>query len=195
MLWEKINRFWKAGLKNLKDTLMPLGNKDGKNRKYLLLTIINMMTIILTVVLALSVFVFVFGKKDQIPDEHSSVFENAKELASEETLAEQIEKGYDLPIDVREGKEAEDDCKKMMERIREIYIQADKGDAINVVLSDKVVSEMLDTLKKTNNPIIMTEIYANMENFERVDDFLKKCMEGVSGSDRYVCIKSFGGMG
>ncbi len=182
-------------MKNLKDTLIPLGNKDGKNRKYLLLTVINMMTIILAVILAQSVFVFVFEKKDQISDERSFLVENAKEPASEKTLAEQIEKGYGLPIDVREGKEAEDDCKKMMERIREIYIQADKGDAINVVLSDKVVSEMQNTLKKTNNPIIMTEIYANMENFERVDDFLKKCMEGVGGSAVVYEMHSGGGIG
>lgn len=51
---------------------------------------------------------------------------------SEEDLARQIEKGYDLPVDIRQRKEAEEDCKKVMELTREIYVQADKGNASKI---------------------------------------------------------------
>ena len=41
MLWEKINRFWKAGLtETLKDTRMPFGNREEKNKKTLLFAMI-----------------------------------------------------------------------------------------------------------------------------------------------------------
>ena len=42
--------------------------------------------------------------------------ENAKE-----DVAEQWEKGYDLPIDEPERKEAEDECKMILELISDIY--------------------------------------------------------------------------
>ena len=47
----------------------------------------------------------------------------------EKETAEQWEKGYDLPIDEWEMDEAENDCSAMMERIYEIYNEADKGTA------------------------------------------------------------------
>ncbi len=70
--------------------------------------------------------------------------ENAERMDEEADIDKQMDKGYDLPIDARQRKDAEDDCKKMMELIHEIYIQADKGDALNVVLSDETISEMRD---------------------------------------------------
>lgn len=51
-----------------------------------------------------------------------------------EDVAEQWEKGYDLPVDEQEAVEAESDCIEMMERISDIYGDADKGAASNVVL-------------------------------------------------------------
>jgi hypothetical protein len=47
----------------------------------------------------------------------------------EKETAEQWEKGYDLLIDEWEMDEAENDCSAMMERIYEIYNEADKGTA------------------------------------------------------------------
>ena len=62
--------------------------------------------------------------------------ENAKE-----DVAEQWEKGYDLPIDEPERKEAEDECKMILELISDIYTQADKGEAVNTVLDDNAGSD------------------------------------------------------
>ena len=47
--------------------------------------------------------------------------ENAKE-----DVAEQWEKGYDLPIDEPERKEAEDECKMILELISDIYTRYSK---------------------------------------------------------------------
>jgi len=108
---------------------------------------------------------------------------------------ERTEKGYDLPVDADQRKEAEDDCKRMMEFIRGIYEQADKGDASNVVLSDNTLSAMQDKLKETRNPVITMGAYPVVENFGSVDNFLHKCTEGVSGSVVVYKLRSDGGIG
>lgn len=97
-------------------------------------------------------------------------------------MDEQNKKGYNLPIDVQERKEGTEDCKKMMELIREIYVSADKGSSLNVVLSEEVLSAMQDKLGETDKPVTTTGIYAGMGNFESVDKFLQKCAGGMSGS-------------
>ncbi|MDE6635341.1 MAG: hypothetical protein K2K09_01895, partial [Lachnospiraceae bacterium] len=123
--------------------------------------------------------------------------ENSKDLIADEGVSDidrQIEKGYDLPIDTREKKEAEDDCQKMMELIRDIYVSADKGDASNVALSDEILSAMQKKLQETKNPVITIGTYTNMQNFESVDNFLKECMRGVSGSVVVYELHSEGGI-
>ena len=46
--------------------------------------------------------------------ELTSQSENTGDPVLEKDLAEQIEKGYDLPVDVHQKKEGEEDCKKVM---------------------------------------------------------------------------------
>ena len=115
--------------------------------------------------------------------------------SAEEEAAEQWAKGYDLPVDEQEVKEAEKDCMIMMELIFDIYEGADKGSASNVVLSDEIVFEMQKKLAETKCSINTLITYSNMENYENVDDFLAECMEGKSGSVVMYEIHSDGGIG
>ena len=115
--------------------------------------------------------------------------------SAEEEAAEQWAKGYDLPVDEQEVKEAEKDCIIMMELIFDIYEGADKGSASNVVLSDEIVFEMQKKLAETKCSINTLITYSNMENYENVDDFLAECMEGKSGSVVMYEIHSDGGIG
>lgn len=147
------------------------------------------------VLLMLFLFLDACSKSDRQFGEFASMPKNAGATALEEDLDEQIEKGYDLPVDAGQRKEAEEDCKKMMELIRKIYAQADKGDALNTALSHDVISEMKDKLKATDNPVLTTEIYAVMENFENVDKFLENCIKGEHGSAVIYQIHSGGGLG
>lgn len=114
---------------------------------------------------------------------------------TEDGFSNQIEKGYDLPVDDSEREEAEIDCIRMMELISNIYIHADKGDTYNIVLSDEILRNMQEELKKTKSPITTNIIYSNMENFEIVDNFLKECIEGKSGSVIVYEIYSDGSIG
>ena len=104
------------------------------------------------------------------------------EAAAERELAAQIEKGYNLPIEESEREEATDDCKRIMELIFGIYESADKGIASNVVLSDETVLEIQDRVAEIGCPVHTTLRYSNMRNYEVMDDFLKRCTEGESGS-------------
>lgn len=149
--------------------------------------------ILFSIFLILSCFMYSCGKEVEIPDE---IFpEDTETLASEEKSEEQIEKGYDLPVDASQREEAENDCKTMMELIRDIYEQADKGDASNVVLSDETIFAMQDKLQETKNSVITISTYSNMGNYDITDNFLKKCTEGVSGSVIVYELHSDGGIG
>lgn len=121
-----------------------------------------------------------------------AAFEEERECAEEEVL--QWRKGYDLPLDDYERESAEEDCKKTMEFIRDIYVQADKGEASNVVLKDETLFEIQNRIKETGYPVTTAVMYSNMENYEAVDGFLKECLEGKSGSVVVYDVCSDGGI-
>lgn len=93
-----------------------------------------------------------------------------------------FEKGYNLPVDEEAGKRAEEECKEVMEMIAEIYRNADKGIASNVVLSDEIMCQMKEVIKETGQSVISSEAYATMENYEKMEEFLCACMDGEKGS-------------
>ena len=94
-----------------------------------------------------------------------------------------------------EEKEAANDCKKMMGLIFDIYKDADKGKASNVVLNDETVLEMQKKLMETGRPVSTSVTYSNMENYESVDRFLEACTDGESGSVVIYEIYDDGGIG
>ena len=107
--------------------------------------------------------------------EQLSVEETALEegAASEDKEGkERLQKGYDLPLEEGDWKEAEADCKMMMGLILDIYRQADKGEASNIVLNDETLLAMQEKVSETGFPVMTTIIYGNMENHEKADHFV-----------------------
>ncbi|MFG6323995.1 MAG: hypothetical protein K1W41_21930 [Lachnospiraceae bacterium] len=121
--------------------------------------------------------------------------EYAESTDEEADTDRQIEKGYDLPIAVHQREEAEEDCKEMMWLISELYKNADKGCASNVVIADKVIEQMVEKLKAIGCPVTIMEIYSNMENHEKLEEFLNASLAGNSGSAIVYKIHSDGGIG
>ena len=121
--------------------------------------------------------------------------EYAESTDEEADTDRKIEKGYDLPIDARQREEAEEDCKEMMGLISELYKNADKGCASNVVIADEVIDQMVEKLKATGCPVTITEIYSNMENHKKLEEFLNASSAGNSGSAIVYEIHSDGGIG
>ena len=119
----------------------------------------------------------------------------AKEDMTEESAeTDRAEKGYDLPVSDSERKEAEDDCKKMMGLISELYKNAEKGCASNVVISDEIMYQMAGKLKSAGCPVTITAAYSNMENDKELEDFLNDSIAGNSGSAVVYEIHSDGGI-
>ena len=157
-------------------------------------------SILLIMVFLIGCFICACGKEKRVVGE--TLVEDTDEVSSteeaksdEEEAAEQWEKGYGLPVDEQEEKEAESDCKKMMELIFDIYNGADKGTASNVVLNDETVLEMQKKLMETGCPVSTLVTYSNMENYESVDRFLEECTDGKSGSVVIYEIQDDGGIG
>ena len=70
--------------------------------------------------------------------------EAKEDITEESTEMDRVAKGYDLTVSDSERKEAEDDCKEMMGLISELYKNADKGYASNVVIADEVIDQMAE---------------------------------------------------
>lgn len=122
------------------------------------------------------------------------------EVSSADTVAETdegdvFEKGYNLPIDEEAGERAKEECKEVMEMIAEIYRNADKGIASNVVLSDETMCQMKGVIKETGQSVISSETYDTMENYEKMEKFLYACMDGEKGSAVIYEVNYDGGIG
>ena len=161
---------------------------------------LNKKYFIVLMIFVIGCFICACGKEDNNASE--SLVEDTKESTYiektkvvEKEAAEQWAKGYDLPVDEQEVKEAENDCMTMMELIFDIYEGADKGTASNVTLSDEIVFEMQKKLAETKCSIITLITYSNMENYESVDSFLENCTAGERGSVVVYEIHSDGGIG
>lgn len=131
---------------------------------------------------------------ESLGEDTEEAFSTGKTKSAEEA-AEQWAKGYDLPVDEQEAKEAENDCRMMMELIFDIYKDAEKGTASNGVLSDETILKMQKKLMETNCPIATLVAYSNVGNYESMDYFLKECMAGKSGSVVVYEIHDDGGIG
>ena len=121
--------------------------------------------------------------------------EAKEDITEESTEMDRMAKGYDLPVSDSERKEAEDDCKEMMGLISELYKNADKGYADNVIIADEVIDQMVEKLKSAGCPVTVTVLYSNMENYKELEDFLNASIAGRSGSAVYYEIHSDGGVG
>ena len=157
-------------------------------------------SILLIMVFLIGCFICACGKEDSVAGESlvedtEEVFSTEETESAEEEAAEQWEKGYGLPVDEQEEKEAENDCRAMMERIYEIYKEADKGTASNVVLTDEAILELQKKLMETGCPVATLVTYSNMGNYESVDSYLENCTAGERGSVVVYEIHSDGGIG
>lgn len=114
--------------------------------------------------------------------------ENTKETA------EQWVKGYGLPVDEKEQEEAETECSEKMELLQDVYKQAYKGEASNVILDEETVLEMQKKLKNAGCSVTTMITYSNMENYEIVDNFLKECIEGKKASVVIYKVHNDGGL-
>lgn len=105
------------------------------------------------------------------------------------------ENGYNLLINKKEEQEAKADLNRMMQSVADIYQKADKGIALNAVVSDETMNQMQDVIKETKCPVTSMAVYSNMDNWKYVENFLNDCKAGKSGSVVIYEIHFDGGIG
>ena len=91
---------------------------------------------------------------------------------------ESYERGYNLPIDSAEQEEAEKDCAEMMEAIRDIYEEADKGTSINAVISQETAIKMQQIIAEKDVPAAVSGFDVDMMHYDAMEDFLDEASEG-----------------
>lgn len=155
---------------------------------------------ILTIVIMATGLLCACGRKEPADFFQSDVGEGKEELLlAEDSEAddrkEQWEKGYDLPIGEEERKEAKDDCRAVLELTAEIYREADKGEASNVVLSEEVILQMKEKIKTMGEPVTGSGLHSVMENWQGMERFLLDAVGGKAGAIRLYMIRGDGGIG
>ena len=110
------------------------------------------------VIIMLAGFLCACGRKEPADTLLSDAGEGRGELLlaedkEDKNIREHWEKGYDLLIEEEERKEAEADCRAALELTAEIYREADKGEASNVVLSEEVTAQMKEKIKTLGKPV------------------------------------------
>lgn len=91
---------------------------------------------------------------------------------------ESYERGYNLPIDSAEQEEAEKDCAEMMEAIRDIYEEADKGTSINAVISQETAIKMQQVIAEKDVPAAVSGFDVDMMNYDAMEAFLDEASAG-----------------
>ncbi len=130
------------------------------------------------------------GKMESIPEEAGQSLNETENAAIEEAW----EKGYQLPLEGDAKDQAETDCKRAMEKIRALYIEADKGDTFNPVLEKETISEMYATLQETGCPVTAVNFHYTMGNYEKMEAFLGDCLKGKESGVTLYKIYQGGGI-
>ena len=117
------------------------------------------------------------------------------EYISQETANYAVqERGYDLPVDEVVKEEAIEDCKNVMNQMKVIYQKADKGTSSNIVVSETVMEEMQEVLKEKNVPVIASAPYSNMANYSKMEEFLFRAEQDLTGDIVLYRINRDGGI-
>ncbi|POP33580.1 hypothetical protein C3B58_06745 [Lactonifactor longoviformis] len=105
------------------------------------------------------------------------------------------ERGYDLPVEDKDRKEAEADCQNAMEKVRETYLNAGCGNASGGAIGRETARQMLEELKELGNPAADLGYGYNMQNYEHMDRFLTSSVNGKEGEVTLFELYPDGGIG
>lgn len=139
---------------------------------------------------------------DQDDPEQKNIYEETRQHSSDmesvrkedQSAADVWEKGYQLPLEHAAKEDAETDCKRAMEKISTIYIEADKGETFNPVLNEEAISEMYISLQETGCPVISVTSHYTMGNYEKMESFLIDCLNKKESSVTLYKIFQSGGI-
>ncbi len=118
---------------------------------------------------------YVIGKDKQVLDQWFAEKSVAEDVAADAAPDPNLDKGYDLSVPARENEEAEQDSCQWM--------------------TQHTVKQMAREIRNQGYPVVGSEEYSNMENYNVVEKFLKNAKSGDSGSAVIYEIHPDGGLG
>lgn len=89
------------------------------------------------------------------------------------TTMENPDKGYNLPIDEDKKKEAVNDCEEIMGIIRDIYSEYNGIQEADQNTAEQMMNRMKEIIKQNGNPVIGSDHYSVMDNYQKMEQFLK----------------------
>ena len=107
---------------------------------------------------------------------------NVKNEKSQKKTMENKEKEYDLPIDEEKKKEVVNDCKKIMESIRNIYSEFNGRQEADQNAATQMMERMKAVIKQNGNPVIGSNCYSVMDNYQKMEQFLKSAEQKEKGN-------------
>lgn len=132
-------------------------------------------------------------KEIQYPEYRKNA-ENISKESSDETSSGEG-KGYQLPVPAGEEKAAGEDCLRIMELYADLYAVADKGTTVNTVFSEEALLAMQQQAATEGNPVEVNVPYADLENYESMDRFLKESKAGQAGECTMYTVHIDGSLG
>ena len=96
------------------------------------------------------------------------------EKSQKKTVMEIQDKGYDLPIDEKKKKEVVNDCEENMEAIRDIYSEYNGIQEADQNTAEQMMNRMKEIIKQNGNPVIGSDHYSVMDNYQKMEQFLKR---------------------
>lgn len=126
--------------------------------------------------------------------EYNGNTEDIPEKTSKETASDE-EKGYQLPVPAGEEKDARADCLHIMELYADLYAETDKGTTVNIVFAEAALLAMQQQAAAEGSPVEVNVPYADLENYESLDHFLKESEAGYAGECTMYTIHIDGSLG
>lgn len=141
------------------------------------------------------IVVFLCSCRNENEQKESSTKATVLQTENEHKNSEIYEKGYDLPVEEPVKEEAIEDCIGVMEQIRDIYRNADKGTALNAVIEKSIMLQMKNVIKTNGYPVIGSDPYSAMDNYQKMERFLSDAKQRNAGEVILYEIYEDGGIG
>lgn len=87
-----------------------------------------------------------------------------------------------LSIDEEQKKEAEQDCKEVMKSVQSIYEESEHSSDASSEQTKQMMQKMKTVIKQSGNPVIGSENYSVMENYQKMEAFLEQTEQKEKGS-------------
>ena len=104
------------------------------------------------------------------------------EKKQKNTTMENPDKGYNLPIDEDKKKEVVNDCEEIMGIVRDIYSEYNGIQEADQNTAEQMMNRMKEIIKQNGNPVIGSDHYSVMDNYQKMEQFLKSAEQEEKGS-------------